>query len=148
MSRASSRPLFNGYKAESFSSAGARARATALRHRVIRQTPWCGGEHARPDIVPNAGMASQNPAAELPSDASSLTTLAEQLRDGPLQRLVELQIETTALADRLGDGAPAKIEDVQQLVRLSLSAMEHFNVFTRELAAVLRELTDAGRHPH
>jgi len=93
-------------------------------------------------------MASQNPAADLPSDASSLTTLAEQLRDGPLQRLVELQIETTALADRLDDGAPAKIEDVQQLVRLSLSAMEHFNVFTRELAAVLRELTDAQRHSH
>ena len=93
-------------------------------------------------------MASQNPAADLPSDASTLTTLAEQLRDGPLQRLVELQIETTALADRLDDGAPAKIEDVQQLVRLSLSAMEHFNVFTRELAAVLRELTDAQRHSH
>ena len=93
-------------------------------------------------------MASQNPAADLPSDASSLTTLAEQLRDGALQRLVELQIETTALADRLDDGASAKIEDVQQLVRLSLSAMEHFNVFTRELAAVLRELTDAQRHPH
>lgn len=92
-------------------------------------------------------MASQNPAA-ISSDATSLPTLAEQLRDGPLQRLVELQIETTALADRLGDGAPAKIEDVQQLVRLSLSAMEHFNVFTRELAAVLRELTDAERHPH
>jgi hypothetical protein len=52
------------------------------------------------------------------------------------------------LADRVGDGAPAKIEDVQQLVRLSLSAMEHFNVFTREFAAVLRELTDAERHPH
>jgi len=26
--------------------------------------------------------------------------------------------------------------------------MEHFNVFTREFAAVLRELTDAERHPH
>lgn len=75
-------------------------------------------------------------------------TLAEQLRDGPLQRLVALQTATTALANRLGDGGPAKIEDVQQLVRLSLSAMEHFNVFTRELGAVLRELTDAERHPH
>jgi hypothetical protein len=93
-------------------------------------------------------MASQNPAADLSRDASSLTTLAEHLRDGPLQRLVELQIETTALAVRLGDGAPAKMEDVQQLVRLSLSAMEHFNVFTRELGAVLRELTHAERHPH
>ena len=93
-------------------------------------------------------MDSQKTAGHLSSEASSLMTLAEQLRDGPLQRLVELQIETTALASRLGDGDAANIEDVQQLVRLSLSAMEHFNVFTRELAAVLRELTDAERHPH
>jgi hypothetical protein len=107
-----------------------------------------GGNHALPDNCAECRMASQNPAAELPSQTSSLTSLAEQLRDGPLQRLVELQLETTALANRLGAGAPSKVEDVQQLVRLSLSAMEHFNMFTRELAAVLRELTDAERHPH
>jgi hypothetical protein len=93
-------------------------------------------------------MASQNSALELASAPSSLTTLAEQLRDGPLQRLVELQIETTAVANRLGDGPRASIADVEKLVRLSVAAMEHFNVFTRELAAVLRELTDAERHPH
>ncbi|HSC16392.1 MAG TPA: hypothetical protein VLI71_14805 [Gammaproteobacteria bacterium] len=84
--------------------------------------------------------------ADAPQDQSPLTTLAKQLRDGPLQRLVELQIETTALSDRLADGGPARIEDVEQLVRLSLSAMQHFSAFTRELAAVLRELTDAKRH--
>jgi hypothetical protein len=77
-----------------------------------------------------------------------LNTLAEQLRDGPLQRLVELQIETTALSNRLADGAPPRIEDVEQLVKLSVSAMQHFNAFTCELASVLRELTDAKRHPH
>jgi hypothetical protein len=93
-------------------------------------------------------MASQDSAPELASTPSPLTALAEQLRDGPLQRLVELQIETTALANRLGDGAPAGIEDVEKLVRLSVSAMEHFNHFTRELAAALRELTDGERHPH
>ena len=93
-------------------------------------------------------MASENSALDLPSEPSSLTTLAEELRDGPLQRLVELQIETTALANRLGDGSPASIEDVEKLVRLSVSAMEHFNAFTRELAASLRELTDSERHPH
>jgi hypothetical protein len=100
------------------------------------------------DIVPNTGMASQNSLLELPSAPSSLATLAEELRDGPLQRLVELQIETAALANRLGDGAPAGIEDVEKLVRLSVSAMEHFNTFTRELAAALRGLTDAERNPH
>jgi hypothetical protein len=82
------------------------------------------------------------------SSAPSLSALAEQLRDGPLRRLVELQIETTALSNRLADGAPARIEDVERLVRLSVSAMQHFNAFTRELAAALRELTDAKRHPH
>ena len=71
-----------------------------------------------------------------------LVTARSYTDDRLRQRIVD------ELADRLDDGAPAKIEDVQQLVRLSLSAMEHFNVFTRELAAVLRELTDAQRHSH
>jgi hypothetical protein len=92
-------------------------------------------------------MASEDSRLETPS-APSLNALAEQLRDGPLQRLVELQIETTALSDRLANGAPARIEDVERLVGLSVSAMQHFNAFTRELTAVLRELTDAKRHPH
>ena len=150
-SHASSRLLFDGNKADSFSSARLRERAPRRCVTVSYvKTTGRRGEHACPDIVLYPGMASQNPVANhnLPSESSSLANLAEQLRDGPLQRLVELQIETTALANRLGDGAPAKIKDVQQLVRLSLSAMEHFNVFTRELAAVLRELTDAKQHPH
>ena len=93
-------------------------------------------------------MASQNTTLLAPAAPSALTALAEQLRDGPLQRLVELQIETTALANRLADGPPGQLDDLEQLVRLSVSAMEHFNAFTREFAAVLRELTDAHGHPH
>jgi hypothetical protein len=93
-------------------------------------------------------MASESSALHVSRAPSSLTELAEQLRDGPLQRLVELQMQTTAIADRLGEGSPARVEDVERLVRLSVSAMEHFNHFTRELAAVLRALTDAQRHPH
>ena len=93
-------------------------------------------------------MASESSALHISSAPSSMTDLAEQLRDGPLQRLVELQTQTTAIAERLGEGSPAPVEDVEQLVRLSISAMEHFNRFTRELATVLRELTDAHRHPH
>jgi hypothetical protein len=92
-------------------------------------------------------MASQNPLLYA-SSTPSLGALAEQLRDGPLQRLVELQMQTTALADRLAEGAPAKIEDVEQLVRLSIAAMQHFNAFTRELSGVLRQLTDAAQQPH
>jgi ABC-type transporter Mla subunit MlaD len=92
-------------------------------------------------------MASENSAFVDASVPASLIALAEQLRDGPLQRLVELQTQTTALANRLTDSPPT-IEDLEQLVRLSVSAMEHFNAFTREFAAVLRKLTDAQEPPH
>lgn len=79
---------------------------------------------------------------------TSLTALAEQLRDGPLQELLELQIKATELADRLADSPAERIEDLERLVRLSLSAMEQFHSFTREFSAVLREITDARRHRH
>lgn len=92
-------------------------------------------------------MRSQNSAVVDSSPPSPLTALAEQLRDGPLQRLVELQVQTTALANR-STGDPPSLEDLEQLVRLSVSAMEHFNAFTREFAAVLREVTDAREPPH
>ena len=101
-----------------------------------------------PDPDWNPQMTSRNSGVDVPSAPASIAALAEQLRDGPLQRLVELQMQTTALANRLADGAPAKIEDVENLVRLSISAMQHFNAFTVEFAAVLRDLTDGRRHPH
>jgi hypothetical protein len=78
----------------------------------------------------------------------SLAALAEQLRDGPLQELLELQSKTTELADRIADRNGDRVEDLEALVRLSLSAMEQFHSFTREFAAVLREITDARRHRH
>ncbi len=53
-------------------------------------------------------MASQNSALADSSAPSSLAALAEQLRDGPLQRLVELQIQTTALANR-STGSPLAV---------------------------------------
>lgn len=120
-----------------------------MRHRVTREIADRGGEDTLSSTVPKPGMASQNTALLTETAPSQLTALAEQLRDGPLQRLVELQQRTTALANRLADdGPPGTIEDLEQLVRLSVAAMEHFNAFTREFAAVLRELTDGGRHPH
>jgi len=79
---------------------------------------------------------------------SSLADLATQLRDGPLQELLALQVKTTQLAERLADSPAGRIEDLEGLVRLSLSTMEQFHAFTREFAAVLRELTDAHRSPH
>jgi hypothetical protein len=93
-------------------------------------------------------MGSQNTALLDDTAPTSLAALAEQLRDGPLQELLELQLKAHLLADRLADSPADRLEDLEGLVRLSLSAMEQFHVFTREFAAVLRDLTDARRQPH
>lgn len=93
-------------------------------------------------------MGSQNTALRDEPTPTSLTALAEQLRDGPLQELVELQLKANALADRLADSPVERLEDLESLVRLSLSAMAQFHAFTCEFAAVVREMTDASRHRH
>jgi hypothetical protein len=79
---------------------------------------------------------------------ASLAALAEQLRDGPLQELVELQRRATQLSREWGDGSTERLRHLEELVRLSLSAMEHFHCFTREFQAVLSELTDASVDRH
>ena len=92
-------------------------------------------------------MATQNITA-LVDTPSTLSALAEHLRDGPLQQLAQIQLQANELADRLGDAPTPSVEDLERLVRLSLSAMERFHAFTLEFAAVLRELKDAHRHSH
>jgi hypothetical protein len=79
---------------------------------------------------------------------ASLGALAEQLRDGPLQELVELQRRATELSNELGDTSAERLRHLEELVRLSLSAMEQFHSFTREFQAVLSELTDVSLDGH
>jgi DNA-binding PadR family transcriptional regulator len=79
---------------------------------------------------------------------ASLAALAEQLRDGPLQELVELQRRATELSYELGESGAERLRHLEELVRLSLSAMEHFHSFTREFQLVLRELTDVSLERH
>jgi hypothetical protein len=79
---------------------------------------------------------------------ASLSSLAEHLRDGPLHELIELQRQTTEIAHRAGATRADRLRDLEQLVRLSLSAMEQFHAFTREFQTVLRELTDASNDHH
>jgi hypothetical protein len=94
-------------------------------------------------------MGSQNTSLLDDDTASvSLTALAEQLRDGPLHELLELQRRANALATRLADNPADRVEDLEALVLLSLSAMQHFHAFTRDFVAVLRDLSDARRQPH
>jgi hypothetical protein len=93
-------------------------------------------------------MASQNSSFRVRAAPSALAALAEHLRDGPLQQLMLLQQQTSTLANRLSDGSPGSVEDFEQLVRLSVLAMEHFNAFTREFAALLQELTNDHRSSH
>ena len=93
-------------------------------------------------------MRTQSSPLRVPATPSSLSALAAQLRDGPLQHLLELQAQMTELTERVADCPASRVEELAQLVRLSVAAMEHFNAFTREFAAVLRELTDAHREPH
>ena len=82
------------------------------------------------------------------AESSSLAALAEQLRDGPLQELTVLQREAAKLALRAGSRSAERLEDLERLVRLSLSAMEHFHAFTRDFQAVIRDLRNASVDAH
>lgn len=94
-------------------------------------------------------MGDRNSTLAGPATTSaSLADLAEQLRDGPLQDLIKLQLQATELANRLAGNPAGRVEDLEALVRLSLSTMEQFHAFTREFAAILRELIDAQRDTH
>jgi hypothetical protein len=98
--------------------------------------------------MPKPEMAIQPLTVPPVARPAALAELAKQLRDGPLQQLVELQAEIAELTERVSDCPSSRVEDLARLVRLSVSAMEHFNAFTREFSAVLREITDAHRDPH
>jgi hypothetical protein len=93
-------------------------------------------------------MESANPAPRGLVPPSSLAALAERLREGPLQQLVPLQRLLAELTERPADGPTFRVEDLERLVRLSVAVMENFNAFTRELAAVIRDLTDDHPQRH
>jgi hypothetical protein len=93
-------------------------------------------------------MDRQDSALPAPVSPASLASLAEQLRTGPLLQLQELQAQIAELTERVSRCPTSRVEDLEGLIRLSVAAMEHFSAFTREFAAVLRELTDAERRSH
>lgn len=80
--------------------------------------------------------------------ASPVLALAEQLRDGPLQELIELQTRAHDLATE-AEGSPREhLQELAELVRLSLAAMEHFQRFTRDFQTLVRDLGDDVKRGH
>jgi NifB/MoaA-like Fe-S oxidoreductase len=79
---------------------------------------------------------------------SPVLALAEQLRDAPLQQLIELQARANDVAAEVVANPGAHLEELAELVRLCLAAMEHFHDFTREFQTALRDLGDAARSDH
>jgi hypothetical protein len=74
-------------------------------------------------------------------DSDSLATLAQQLRDGPLQELTELHRRTALLSTGAAVDQHKRLQQLTELALVSLSAMEHFHAFTRELRAQIAALT-------
>ena len=84
--------------------------------------------------------------ANVAFDSRSLASLAEQLRDGPLKKLTELHRRTALLsADTAADGHE-RLQRLTELALVSLSAMEHFHAFTRELRAQISALAATPAH--
>jgi hypothetical protein len=80
--------------------------------------------------------------ANAESTSRSLATLAQQLRDGPLEDLTELHRKATLVSDA-GASHGERLEQLTELALLSLAAMEHFQAFTRELRAQIADLAGA-----
>jgi signal transduction histidine kinase len=76
-------------------------------------------------------------------DSRSLATLAQQLHDGPLQELTELHRKTALLSTDAAVDRHERLQRLTELALVSLSAMEHFHAFTRELRAQIAALAAA-----
>lgn len=101
---------------------------------------------APPNLEESNAMSDPVDAFDSPR---TLAMLATQLRDGPLQELTELHRRTTLLSTDMGATDRERLAQLTELALVSLSAMEHFHAFTRELRAQIAELVATpGREPH
>ena len=76
-------------------------------------------------------------------ESRSLASLAQQLRDGPLQELTELHRRAALLSKNAAADEHERLQQLTELALVSLSAMEHFHAFTRELRAQIASLAAA-----
>jgi hypothetical protein len=79
---------------------------------------------------------------------SPVLALAEQLRDGPLQELIDLQVRAHDLATEMKARPGDHLRELAELVRLSLTAMEHFHRFTCDFQSLIGELGDDAKSSH
>ena len=80
--------------------------------------------------------------------AVASTSLAEHLRDGPLETLEELRSCAKELATTLEMGQSEYLPELVELVRLAHTAMARFHEFTRELTTLVEELAASGAESH
>jgi hypothetical protein len=82
------------------------------------------------------------------SAESPVLALAEQLRDGPLQELIDLQGRAQELVTEIKATPGDHLRELGELVRLSLTAMEHFHRFTCDFQSLIRDLGDDAKPSH
>ena len=72
-------------------------------------------------------------------------SLAEHLRDGPLETLDALRMRAKQLAIAIESDQREYLPELAELVGLAHTAMAEFHEFTRELTTLVDELASAGR---
>ena len=73
------------------------------------------------------------------------SSVAERLRDGPLQALVALYFKAMTVAKEIETQQTDRMQQLGDLVRLSQAATERFQEFTTEVQGLIDELAAQPR---
>jgi hypothetical protein len=81
----------------------------------------------------------------------TLESLAQQLREGPLQGLIALQVRAEVLAEKSPADDQELLDQLESIVGLAQSTMQVFQEFTANLARLAdqmaaRSRSDSARH--
>jgi hypothetical protein len=80
--------------------------------------------------------------SDLPTTAEQQlwSSVAERLRDGPLQALVALYFKAMTVAKEIETQPSDRVQQLGDLVRLAEAATARFQEFTTEVQALINEL--------
>ena len=73
------------------------------------------------------------------------SSVAERLRDGPLQALVALYFKAMTVAKEIETQPSDRSQQLGDLVRLAQAAMERFQEFTTEVQALIDQINAQHR---